>query len=209
MIEETVSYSEKHQAIIDAYENGELDGNYWRADEVRPIAAIIRAHYLRQQDGRCCYCDREITTNAYVQHVEHIVCRSTDARFMFTPHNLAVACSTCNGRKNAKAVLTREAVVGYPGSSGAFSIVHPHFDEYEEHISRIGDDIYAPLTPKGTETIKLCELTRFVAERLERGETIEIQQTLSDFYDEINNGSYTKDQNKKLTMFMMKTLKLG
>ncbi|AEV37579.1 hypothetical protein PSE_3071 [Pseudovibrio sp. FO-BEG1] len=128
---------------------------------------------------------------------------------MFTPRNLAVACSTCNGRKNAKAVLTREAMVEYPRSSGAFSIVHPHFDEYEEHINRIGDDIYAPLTPKGTETIKLCELTRFVAERLERGETIEMQQTLSDFYDEINNGSYTPEQSKKLMMLMMKTLKLG
>ncbi|MDP9984694.1 hypothetical protein J2W14_004121 [Pseudarthrobacter oxydans] len=79
---------------------------------------------------------------------------------MFTQVNLGVACKECNGIKRDKETLVDPSALGYPSTSDAFLVVHPHFDEWSDHILR--DHLtYASFTDKGKWTIKECRLTRF------------------------------------------------
>ncbi len=48
----------------------------------------------------------------------------------------------------------------FPKSSEAFKIVHPHFDNYDEHIEIFGRQYYVDKSIKGCITIQYCKLNR-------------------------------------------------
>ena len=83
---------------------------------------------------------------------------------MFTPQNLAVSCRDCNLSKGQTEVRTTTRKK-FPNESRHYRIVHPHFDNYSDHIRWFGD-ICVPLTDKGVETQATCGLTRFTAKLL-------------------------------------------
>lgn len=135
-------------------------GGGWSSADLDPVRSRIKQFYLQGQAFKCCYCRRE---NA-VQHgrawdVEHVISRTANATFMFEPENLAVACIDCNLAKLDANILVHPRV-RFPRTSGAYTIVHPHFDDWDEHFM-FGGFVYAPLTAKGTETLKVCKLYRF------------------------------------------------
>jgi hypothetical protein len=63
-------------------------------------------------------------------------------------------------------VLENPHAQQYPRSSKAFKIVHPHFDEYTDHILRLGEAFYIGRSDKGLFTIKECGLKRFMNDHL-------------------------------------------
>lgn len=93
--------------------------------------------------------------------VEHILAKASYVQFMFEGRNLALSCPACNTSKGSKNVFMGKATPSvYPKNGSLFSIVHPHFDRYFDHIKIINNCLYAPLSTKGTVTIDVCKLYR-------------------------------------------------
>lgn len=144
----------------------------WSNDDLLPVRSFIRAYYRNEQRGLCAYCKERISTQtADNAHVEHIVPKSLHLNFMFEEKNLCVICADCNVIKRNQETLNevpdtlaaRPAAAArrqYPRSSGAFLIVHPHFDNWDEHIQKFGVR-YTDKTDKGIFTIKACKLNRY------------------------------------------------
>lgn len=140
----------------------------WGADDLLALRCYIRDHYRTAQRGSCAYCKKDVSLQAAENcHVEHIAPKSKYQCFMFEPKNLCVICADCNVIKREQEVLRTEpdpvvrggARKQYPRSSGAFKIVHPHFDVYEEHIE-VFDTFYVDKSDKGHFTIGSCNLNR-------------------------------------------------
>ncbi|MFC0388296.1 HNH endonuclease [Muricoccus vinaceus] len=162
MIEQAIIYSmsEKDQ-INEILKSSDFSSKTWEKDDVAPIRQTIKQHYIAKQEYRCCYCQQQIlSAHGKVWDVEHVIPRSETARFMFEPQNLAVACLECNGQKGSTRV-TKRAYLRLPKSSQAYEIVHPHFDNYDDHIQVEGRSTYRGLTAKGAFTIYHCDLFRF------------------------------------------------
>lgn len=165
MIENLVTYEESHQTLIDVYHSSvlkDLDPSYWNKDEVTPVRTAIKQHYIREQNYKCCYCQKEtLSSHGRVWDVEHIVPKSTHPHFLFEPENLAVSCVDCNSAKGDTRVLSNNSVVRYPRRSEAFFIVHPHYDNFSSHIKTFGSNFYQAKTRKGENTIAICRLMRY------------------------------------------------
>jgi len=133
----------------------------WGCEEVNILRPIIRQHYTAEQNTICPYCQMQLNTRrGRSWDVEHIIPRSTVANFMFEPLNLCVACVECNSAKSNKRITTSNAQVRYPRSG--YTIIHPHFDDYQQHIATIRVGLfYFPKSEKGENTIYTCELNRF------------------------------------------------
>lgn len=168
MIRSPVSYSESAREIVDWFNNLPADQKrpeQWNAEDVAPVRAEIKQHYIGEQNHRCCYCYvQNLTRHGRVWDVEHIVARASHPFFLFEPRNLAVACPDCNNAKSDDPILVNSRIVRYPNRGDRFTIVHPHFDRYEDHIGIIAGRIYWGKSKKGAATICMCNLYRFAAE---------------------------------------------
>lgn len=135
----------------------------WSDNRLTPIRLRIKHHYLGEQKHHCCYCQQQIyVTHGRAWDLEHVLTRTQHPEFVFEPKNLIVACIDCNGAKGEKSVLAPGvATPPYPNSSAAFLIIHPHFDNYSDHIDLLNGYGFVPRTLKGTATISVCELHRF------------------------------------------------
>lgn len=125
-------------------------------DEVKKS---IKDDLRPKQNNLCCYCKWELGHDIKQVDIEHIIPKSKYDKFTFTPKNLALSCPACNTHKGSQAVLKKE-IKNYPRTGTNVSIIHPHFDKYSEHIEVHDNAIYEPLSSKGCETIKLCNLYR-------------------------------------------------
>jgi hypothetical protein len=161
-----VAYTVKEKQIIDAFEAMPVkSGDYWNDAALKRLKLKIKKHYKTMQGLACCYCRQIITiVHSRAWDTEHIVPRASHALFMFTPLNLAAACPDCNGKKSNSQTLVDPTLVTYPASGKEFHIVHPHFDEYSDHIQR-GEYTYIALSDKGTWTVEKCDLARFAGKK--------------------------------------------
>jgi len=170
MITVSVAYDEADTTLVNAFDNLDRQnkkGDYWSEDSLIALRSRVKMHYIAVQNYRCCYCNRHRPTdNQREWDVEHIADRSKYPWFMFTPRNLAAACPECNVAKKAQETLTTAGRKTYPDASSGFRIVHPHFDNYADHIFRKGM-VYLPKTPKGRKTIYMCNLLRFAEKHIE------------------------------------------
>lgn len=156
------------QVIMSKMSDPTFTYHEWGADDLMALRRHIRDHYRRVQRGSCAYCKKDISLQAAENcHVEHIAPKSKYQSFMFEPKNLCVICADCNVIKREQEVLQEEPdpVVRrgtrkrYPRSPGAFKIVHPHFDVYDDHIEIFGS-FYCDKSDKGHFTIGACKLNR-------------------------------------------------
>lgn len=143
--------------------------NNWDEDDLIDLRRAIREFYKKQQHGFCSYCKNPVSIQAAENcHVEHIAPKSKYRNFIFEPKNLCVICADCNKIKRDQEILAQEPDTVkrgstrrlYPRSSNAFKIVHPHFDNYDDHIEIFGDYVYVDKTVKGGHTILYCNLNR-------------------------------------------------
>jgi len=161
-----VKYEGDIKNTVDAYNALDKDtqsGDYWDNENFKEVKKYIKEHYLKVQDYTCVYCQQKIVvTHGMAWDIEHIIPKSSYANFLFTEKNLAIACKDCNLRKKDKNVLVNPKRKTFPNKSGDYIIVHPHFDEYDEHIKVIRDSqLYIAKDEKGVNTIQICELLRF------------------------------------------------
>jgi len=136
------------------------NGLEWGCDELNLLRSRIKQFYLDGQGLRCCYCRRQnVTLHGRAWDVEHVIAQKSNPAFMFEPENLAVACIDCNSSKSDQDILARPRKT-FPRNSQAYTIVHPHYDEWDDHIM-FGTVVYAPKSAKGSRTIEVCKLYRF------------------------------------------------
>ncbi|GAB3892310.1 hypothetical protein GCM10028803_05000 [Larkinella knui] len=144
----------------------------WADEDLEAMRIFIRRYYYQIQKGICSYCRQRVSTQSALNcHVEHIVPKSKHLDFMFTPKNLCVICADCNQIKREQETLGQEIdtvnnpnrIIQYPRVSNSFKIVHPHFDNYNEHIVEI-NGFYLDQTDKGHFTIGACKLNRKLRE---------------------------------------------
>jgi len=168
MIVHSIEYHDPHLALVNAYNMQEnKDHTYWEHDEVDHVRGFIKAHYENEQAFKCCYCGMHLhTRHGRVWDAEHIVPKSTHPQFLFEPKNLAVSCIDCNTEKGSKNVLSNPRIRRYPKRSEAFIIVHPHYDNLDDHVAVILNRFFFPKTEKGENTIRICRLTRYAYEFL-------------------------------------------
>lgn len=135
-------------------------GEGWDSRLLDPLRSRIKQFYLAGQEFRCCYCRKQnLVKHGRAWDVEHVISRSLNAAFIFEPQNLAVSCIDCNLAKLDTPVLSKPSV-RFPRTSDSYTIVHPHFDNWDDHFL-FGKVVYAPISAKGAETFKICKLWRF------------------------------------------------
>ncbi|HEM7950361.1 HNH endonuclease [Citrobacter koseri] len=138
-------------------------GDSWSDNDISDIRDSIKQFYIHEQEFTCPYC-MQITrsNNGRMWDIEHIIPRENEKNFMFSAENLCVACPDCNNRKGATRVSTSKATKILPTRSDLYLIIHPHFDEYSQHIEVIKPGaFYVAKTKKGEKTIGICGLNRF------------------------------------------------
>lgn len=153
----------------------EINGHIWESNDIgiTNIKKSIKDHYILAQDYTCPYCQQrmEIDHNA-TWDAEHIIPKSSHPKFTFTPLNLCVSCKDCNNEKRDKKVLVNNNRSTFPSRSTDYKIVHPHFDNFHDHIRVIElAGYYLPLTEKGRRTIEKCGLLRFAYKFANYGST--------------------------------------
>lgn len=163
---DAIVFSDEQAGLIKSALDEQLE---WGCDELRGLRSEIKRFYLKEQTRRCCYCRKQIQTNhGRVWDVEHVIARVLRPEFTFEPENLAVACIDCNSAKSDQNILLVERR-SFPRRSEAYSIIHPHYDEWEDHLL-FGNAIFAPKSEKGARTIVVCKLYRYYS--LEGGEAL-------------------------------------
>lgn len=157
-----------------------LVGSDWNSSckSVKEFKNYLKPALRMSQRGRCCFC-RRLLFDDYATHLEHYVDKDNYPQFTFEIRNLALACGTCNIRKNGhfssiKAkrkrwskrrglpytarcpVLVAEPTVGslFPDDGESFRWVNPHADMFSSHIQLSKGWIYLGKTRKGVRTVR-------------------------------------------------------
>ena len=164
MIANCVEYSDEERALVKQFEElKDKKPSEWKEEQYANLKDKIKAHYQQEQNYICAYCKIEVLVkHGMVWDTEHIIARDDKPQFMFEPENLCVACKDCNVAKGAKKVLKNQRRTTFPTKNTDYKLVHPHFDNYDEHIRNVvPGDVYRPLSEKGKFTIETCGLLRF------------------------------------------------
>ena len=151
------SFSSDEMDVINDNFTSHLD---WGKGAFDLLKLNMISHLREQQNNKCCYCKKHLGFDIKDVDIEHIIPKSMYGNFTFTSQNLALSCPACNTKKSTSCVLQRQEIVRYPRSSANFKIIHPHFDNYSEHITIQNSCIYIASSKKGSETITICELFR-------------------------------------------------
>lgn len=180
---QAVKYNEKNLEVVKAFEAlppEQQKGSFWSEPDVDPVREEVKDYYIGEQKHRCVYCNVLMpTNNKSVWDAEHIISRSLAPAFLFEPRNLAVSCRDCNIAKGESEVRNNPNRKSFPDKSEHYLIVHPHFDDYEEHIRWFGPVCAPNGSVKGQNTIEMCNLMRFAGQIL----GIESKIVSSDFDD--------------------------
>lgn len=168
VIKSIVYSNENHELIKSVIDKFGLSVKVWELDQINSLKKDIRDFYRKEQRVLCAYCKSQVSvvypTNC---HIEHIAPKSLYPNYMFEPKNLCVICADCNQIKRNQETINevRDPVKNkykrkYPVKSEDFLIVHPHFDNYEDHILIVNGYYIDKGSRKGNFTIGACLLNR-------------------------------------------------
>ena len=118
----------------------------------------ISEHTIIAQGGRCAYCENVLAKGDVA--IEHIGPKKHYGMFTFEPYNLVSSCTSCNSPVNKGQSKTIVAPVDKNAyDANRFTIVHPYFDNPDNHIKYKDDDrIFIDnhnCSPRGKETVRL------------------------------------------------------
>ncbi len=208
-IENEVKFSKTTKALIKQFEESSvLSYQNWGDKEFLPIRSEARKHYRQEQNGKCAFCKEPVSIRSASNcQVEHIVPKSLHEDYIFTPKNLCVICADCNEIKREQETLgiipdtfsSNKKKKLYPRASSAFKIVHPHIDDYDEHILIVNGLYVDKGSKKGNFTIGACNLNRRLAEFGYDPEIIDEDNLIDDmnnFIDEKDSVKRAKTLNK-------------
>jgi len=143
---------------------GQSDLNLWF--DQSEIKGRFKKACMQAQSLRCCYCQQfKQTTNNAEWDLEHVLCELHYPQFFATCENLALSCKRCNGAKKQKDVLLPQPrpdppIAEVPTDPKRYSIPHPRFTNWNEHLGHVNFQIYAGKSEQGVELIAVCELNR-------------------------------------------------
>lgn len=152
--------SDKDNADIFKASHGHPRKEDWESKCLDSFKGHVRTYYKKLQNYKCAYCRMDISMATSYFTIDHVVPKSTHEEWMYNPINLCLSCAVCNSSKNNKNVLKRDNYESLPTETSEYIIVHPHKDRYSDHIEIIDGLLYKGLTPKGVNTIEICNLTR-------------------------------------------------
>ncbi|WP_312633983.1 HNH endonuclease [Pseudescherichia sp.] len=181
------------------------NGHVWDSDDISivNIKKAIKDHYIVSQDYTCPYCKQRLVVNHNATwDAEHIIPKSSHPKFIFEPLNLCVSCKDCNNEKRDKAVLRNNRRRTFPVNSEDYKFVHPHFDNYNEHINIVEvAGYYFPLTEKGRKTIEKCGLLRFAYKYTGYGNTSqENKETIRELTNRLMEAGSAAEENMLLSI---------
>ncbi|MDV3493303.1 hypothetical protein CMT25_19115 [Elizabethkingia anophelis] len=194
-----ISYSESTNKYIEA-QLIDLNNFNWDSDDNSSLRKEIRDYYRKQQKGTCSYC-KQMVSIVYASdcHIEHIAPKSLHPEYIFEPLNSCIICSDCNQiKRNQETIGTMPDTIkkkhkrNYPNKSEDFYIVHPHFDNYEDHIIIVNGLYIDKDSKKGNFTIGACRLNRRLGLVGWEPEVVDESDLISDFSDFISEKSNTK-----------------
>lgn len=159
-IKKSAKYQHVELAILKA--NPVKHHDDWQKGCFQPLKDLIKNKYYLPQNRRCAYCRKKLNTDAYYNHLDHIIPKSHHSRWMFTPKNLTITCEVCNFLKNADDTLTPgKSQTKFPNSIAGFTIFNPHFVKWEDCFE-IEDGMFIKgKNKRGEETIKICKLNQY------------------------------------------------
>jgi hypothetical protein len=162
----------------------------------------LKKDLRKLQLGRCCYC-RRLLGDPISTHLEHFLEKAEYASFTFEICNISLSCGICNGAKTrcylrVSAHLTKRlslkmgvktkarqcpALVGklaagapLPTASADYRWVHPHFDDYGNHIAIARSWMFRGVTRKGARMIRSLQLNALASlEKSAMGERLAMQ----------------------------------
>lgn len=132
--------------------------NYTRG-HARTFKDAITTQMATIQNRRCAYCGAKLSGDQLTR--DHIAPKEHHPEFTFYPENLVLACTFCNTEcKGAIDTVTNKKA---EYKQCEFLIVHPHFDEPNDHLTFVGgvDKILIKVlnrSSKGRETVKMFRL---------------------------------------------------
>lgn len=144
-----------------------LKGGEWdnKEPQMQKLHTVIREQLKIYQDNECAYCGLHLEETGKSE-IEHIAPKGGKKRphypqFAFTRYNLALACNLCNSpiKKGTKDTFDYVDPINYRQCT--FKMVHPYFDNPEDHFeySPSGKKIIVqPKTPKGIKSIEIFDL---------------------------------------------------
>ena len=126
------------------------------------LKEYIRNELIKSQNGRCAYCGEILGRSSSRRIIEHIAPKNKYPQFIIVKNNLVLACSLCNGfeKKGNKDTIKSIDVVY---KKCKFKIVHPYFDNPEDHYEYIKSHNNATIlikgiTEKGKESVSMFGL---------------------------------------------------
>ena len=135
----------------------------WSKDCFAGIKHRLKQHLGLHQFDRCAYCRLQLNSDGYWHPLDHVIPKSEHPEWLFEPRNLVLTCTPCNGSKSARPVLHAPLETGadFPEASNDYSIFHPHFDAWQDHLE-YQNELFITAVPgsKGAETIRTCKLYR-------------------------------------------------
>lgn len=203
-----IRYENEDLEFVETYtkDKSHHRADFWSDESVSEIKERVKRFYIKAQDYRCCYCKhRNMTDNLSSWTLDHVLPRDSFPQFMFHPENLAVSCHDCNIAKSAKVLLDRRTRIRFPNSSKPYTLCHPHYDSWDEHIERYGTTAYNSLSKKGAVTITECNLFRF-AEKITGSRNAMADRRFENYFDDLARG--TRDE-KLLALDVLRTLILN
>jgi hypothetical protein len=203
-----IIYQGNDRETFDSYNSlrdDQKNGGVWESTD-QPIINIrkaIKDYYIIAQDYTCPYCRQRMEVNHNAAwDAEHIIPKKTHPQFIFEPLNLCVSCKDCNNEKRDKSVLENNQRKTFPNRCEDYTIVHPHFDDFFEHIRVIETAAYyLPLSDKGRRTIEKCGLLRFTYKFSNYGNTsTENKETILKLANTLQEATSPQEENAYLSI---------
>lgn len=115
----------------------------WDIDEqlIKDAKNKIRAHHLARHGNTCCYCRTILHGGGHFMiDREHILPKGKAkySPYCYETWNLSVSCKRCNMQfkgQDDKFVVDKVNEASFPKAENYY-IVHPNFDQWEQHLSR-------------------------------------------------------------------------
>jgi hypothetical protein len=134
----------------------------WKKSCYQSIKDFIKGEYYLPQNRRCAYCRKKLNTDAYFNHIEHIIPKSQHKRWMFTPKNLTISCEVCNPLKNAEDTLRPgHSKTKFPKRKTGFIMFNPHFEKWEDCFEIEEGMFIKGKNKRGEEAIRICRLYQY------------------------------------------------
>lgn len=160
-LNEQYSLTDEDKRLIAQHSSNPLDKEDWKKSGLSPFKDRVKDFLAPRQQKLCAFCRTRMDKSTYYYEVEHIVPKALHTKWMFDPRNFCLACRKCNGPKHDNETLTNPGCEQYPHDGSGFNIINPYYDTYSDHIELIENLFYSGKTPKGINTIKLCNLSRY------------------------------------------------